>query len=49
MVDEHAIDSNEPLDAVALEKDADSRVDMWCSVGLVLLAWGIAIFWVSGQ
>ena len=31
------------------ERDEDSRVDMWCSVALVLLAWGIAIFWVSGQ
>jgi hypothetical protein len=31
------------------DQDADSRVDMWCAVALVLLAWGIAIFWVSGQ
>ncbi|MDG1662926.1 MAG: hypothetical protein P8H97_06110 [Pseudomonadales bacterium] len=31
------------------ERDADSRVDMWCSVALVLLAWGIAMYWVSGQ
>ena len=33
----------------AEELDSDSRVDMWCSVALVLLAWGVAIFWVSGQ
>lgn len=31
------------------EQDNDSRVDMWCSVALVLLAWSVAIFWVSGQ
>lgn len=31
------------------ERLDDSRVDMWCSVALVLIAWGIAIFWVSGQ
>lgn len=45
MVDENVIDNNEPI----MAEDADSRVDMWCSVGLVLLAWGVAIFWVSGQ
>ncbi len=49
MVDENTVDNNEPMSAAALERDADSKVDMWCSVGLVLLAWGIAIFWVSGQ
>lgn len=31
------------------ERDADSRVDMWCAVALVVIAWGVAIFWVSGQ
>ena len=31
------------------ERDADSRIDMWCAVALVVLAWGIAIYWVSGQ
>ena len=40
---------NEQLDPAAAERDEDSRVDMWCSVFMVLLAWAIAIFWVSGQ
>lgn len=31
------------------ERDSDSLVDMWSSVALVLLAWAVAIFWVSGQ
>lgn len=30
------------------ERDADSRADMWCSVALVLLAWAVAMHWVSG-
>ncbi len=39
-------DINEP---VIDESDADSRVDMWSAVALVVLAWAIAIFWVAGQ
>ena len=31
-----------------LERDADSRVDMWCSLGLVMLAWAAAIYWLAG-
>ncbi len=31
------------------ERDADSVVDMWSAVALVLLAWAVAIFWMSGQ
>lgn len=33
----------------AEEREADSRVDMWSAVALVMLAWAVAIFWVSGQ
>ncbi len=32
-----------------LERDADSRVDMWCSLGLVMLAWVAAIYWLAGM
>jgi len=45
MTDQRKMSAGMPVD----ERDADSRVDMWCSIALVLLAWGIAIFWVSGQ
>lgn len=31
------------------QRDADSRVDMWCSVAVIMLAWVTAMFWVSGQ
>jgi len=31
------------------ERDADSLVDMWSALALILLAWAVAIFWVSGQ
>lgn len=41
--------SQNPVDMVEEEHDSDSRVDMWCSVALVLISWAIAIFWVSGQ
>jgi len=37
------------IDIPEKERDADSLVDMWSSVALVLLAWAVAIFWVSGQ
>lgn len=32
----------------AAERDADSKVDMWCSLALVMLAWVFAMNWVSG-
>ena len=32
---------------LAAEQDAESRVDMWCSVAIVMLAWAIAMHWVS--
>ena len=38
-------DSNSDLQA---QRDADSRVDMWSCIALVMLAWGAALFWVSG-
>lgn len=31
------------------ERAADGRVDMWAAVALVAIAWGVAIFWMSGQ
>mgnify|MGYP000026457557 CR=1 FL=1 len=31
------------------ELDGDSLVDMWSAVALVVLAWAVAIYWVSGQ
>ena len=31
----------------AEERDADSRADMWCSLGVVGLAWVAAIYWLS--
>ncbi len=41
-------DSNQTeAERLAAERDADSRVDMWCSVALVMLAWVIAMHWVS--
>lgn len=42
-------DSNDTNETVLDESDADSRVDMWSAVALVVLAWAIAIYWVSGQ
>ena len=30
-------------------RDADSRADMWSAIALLMIAWGIAIYWVSGQ
>jgi hypothetical protein len=30
------------------ERNTDSKVDMWGSVALVMIAWAVAIFWVSG-
>lgn len=37
------------IDIPEEERDSDSLVDMWSAVALVLLAWAVAIFWVSGQ
>lgn len=42
-------EQKEHLDTALIERDEDSKVDMWCAVALVMLAWGIAIYWVSGQ
>ncbi len=43
-------DSNNSLeDPSEIERDGDSRVDMWCSVALVFLAWAVAMHWLMGM
>ena len=37
------------VDVPGEERDTDSLADMWSSVALVLLAWAVAIYWISGQ
>lgn len=29
------------------ERDADSRADMWCSLGVIFLAWVSTMYWLS--
>jgi len=36
------------VEVSAAERDADSRADMYCSVGVVLLAWATAVYWMAG-
>lgn len=42
-------DLNNSIDEqLEIERDGDSRADMWCSVALVCLAWGVAMHWLMG-
>lgn len=41
--------SPKSVDIPEQELDADSHVDMVCAVLLVLLAWGVAIYWLAGM